>query len=291
MLKKITLKLFFITTVMIMVLIGSMLFIQSSLFENYYINKRSDLLEKYNNEVLDIYSNGDPLSIEKLTESYEYANKYNLQIQYVPAEALADLEKTLPKESDQSNTTTYNTITFKTKDLSDSGYISYSISSKQLSTEQLQFGQQLYYNNKASMDSGKSVSGNMLDSYGNRNLMYISSIDRDGKSSGLLYVLSPLRSISEISSIMGDYYSIFFLAAFAVVLLLSFVFSCIVTKPLLHMNAVASRIADLDFSQKCKITSKDELGNLSLTINNLSNNLSRKIVDLNGANKRLGRNQ
>lgn len=60
-----------------------------------------------------------------------------------------------------------------------------------------------------------------------------------------------------------------------------------ITKPLLHMKRVTANIAKIDFTEKCEVTSDDELKELATNINIMSDNLNRTLTELKSANERL----
>ncbi|MGW6184815.1 HAMP domain-containing sensor histidine kinase, partial [Bacillus mycoides] len=64
------------------------------------------------------------------------------------------------------------------------------------------------------------------------------------------------------------------------IVLVSFYYSKKIAKPLLQINDTTKRIADLDFSEKIPITTKDEIGDLSNSINTLSMTLHSYINQL-----------
>ncbi len=70
-------------------------------------------------------------------------------------------------------------------------------------------------------------------------------------------------------------------------LILIFVYTKRFTKPLIKMSDVTEKMANMDFSEKCKVQSNDEIGRLSGSINNLSDSLDETLTDLNEKNKRL----
>ena len=65
-----------------------------------------------------------------------------------------------------------------------------------------------------------------------------------------------------------------------VVLIISNIFS----RPIIEMNRVARRMANMDFSAKVEIKSRDEIGELGESMNNLSSTLELSIKDLKNAN-------
>lgn len=76
-----------------------------------------------------------------------------------------------------------------------------------------------------------------------------------------------------------------------VILSLSLIFVLIYTrkftKPLIKMSEVTEKMSNMDFSQKCRSHSHDEIGILSDSINNLSDSLDKTLTDLNAKNRQL----
>ncbi|MGH1089080.1 ATP-binding protein [Bacillus mycoides] len=61
----------------------------------------------------------------------------------------------------------------------------------------------------------------------------------------------------------------------------------IIAHPLLKINHVAKHMANLDFTQICEIRSRDEIGELSNSLNELSYNLQQTMSELQEANEKL----
>lgn len=59
------------------------------------------------------------------------------------------------------------------------------------------------------------------------------------------------------------------------------------TRPLIAMNQVTRRMAQMDFSRKCTVKGKDELSELAKSINVLSDSLDATLKDLQEKNRRL----
>ena len=80
-----------------------------------------------------------------------------------------------------------------------------------------------------------------------------------------------------------------FLFAFAAVLslMLAYVISRSVTKPILRIKDAAQRMSGLDFSEQCDYQSENELGELADSLNYLSAKLDDTIVQLEAANEKL----
>ena len=73
------------------------------------------------------------------------------------------------------------------------------------------------------------------------------------------------------------------------VLGIDFFMSRFITKPIDKLNASAKRMAELDFSAPCDLSSADEFGDLSASLNTMAENLQQALVRLDDANTQLER--
>lgn len=71
------------------------------------------------------------------------------------------------------------------------------------------------------------------------------------------------------------------------ILLLDFFLGRFITKPVAELNTAAKRMAELDFSAHCSLSSSDELGELSDSLNTMAQNLEQALVRLGEANRQL----
>lgn len=104
-----------------------------------------------------------------------------------------------------------------------------------------------------------------------------------------LISVTSLQPVGEAASVVRDLYIYFSIFAVLLVLLLSYVFSNMVSKPLVSINRIAMKMAALDFSERCDESKKDEIGSLAHTLNFLSDNLNKALSSLKIANSRLTR--
>lgn len=104
-------------------------------------------------------------------------------------------------------------------------------------------------------------------------------LDEDGKP---LYFISmtSLQPIDEAMEMLKDYYIYVIIGAVILALLGSFYYSKKITQPLVNINKTAKDMANLQFEQRIPIKTSDEIGELSESINNLSDNLHRHINQL-----------
>ena len=96
--------------------------------------------------------------------------------------------------------------------------------------------------------------------------------------------LQPVGEVSDILFLFIPYISIIILIF--TVISVSF-YSKTITKPLLEINKRAKKMADLDFNETWVVNSEDEIGQLSNSLNQMSNNLQKSMSDLKNANTQL----
>ena len=101
----------------------------------------------------------------------------------------------------------------------------------------------------------------------------------------LLYIRIPITSIQESVKISNNF--LYLMAGFAI-LIAAVIVSYVSRKfadPILELNAIAKKMANLDFSHKYKITdADDEINNLGKSINAMSDKLEKTIKQLRNTN-------
>lgn len=111
---------------------------------------------------------------------------------------------------------------------------------------------------------------NEISINGIKYLETIKPIMEDGQVKEFIYALSSLQPITKATDVMSDYYV--YIIAFVLVLslIVSLYYSRIITKPLLKINEATKKIMEFEFQDKLSIKSKNEIGELSSNINQLS---------------------
>ncbi|HEX9916274.1 MAG TPA: ATP-binding protein [candidate division Zixibacteria bacterium] len=104
---------------------------------------------------------------------------------------------------------------------------------------------------------------------------------------GVVRLAFPIIQLRQYQNRIMDIVLIGLLIALAFSLLLSFVFSSKITKPLRQMMRVSKKISQGDFTQKVKVKTKDEIGELSQILDQMSLELSGKIDQINEDKSRL----
>ncbi|GGB52086.1 HAMP domain-containing protein [Virgibacillus dakarensis] len=95
-----------------------------------------------------------------------------------------------------------------------------------------------------------------------------------------IFAMTSLQPVDEAVQMLKDYYVYLIIFVLILIVLASFYYSKKIAKPLLQINDTTNKIANLDFSEKIPITSKDEIGTLSHNINTLSATLNSYINQL-----------
>ena len=96
------------------------------------------------------------------------------------------------------------------------------------------------------------------------------------KLAGIALIFSYILSAS--LPVGGD--AVWFLLVFLLILLIDFFMGRFISKPVAQLNASAKRMAELDFSASCTIASADEFGELSASLNTMSENLQQALARL-----------
>lgn len=102
-----------------------------------------------------------------------------------------------------------------------------------------------------------------------------------------LSVYSPVQPIDEASQVILMFLPYMSIVILGIAMIGAAIYSKLLSKPLIHLNQVASKMAQLDFSLPSTIRSKDELGELSSNLNILAGNLQTSMSELKQANEKL----
>ncbi len=93
--------------------------------------------------------------------------------------------------------------------------------------------------------------------------------------------------ITSSSATASEFITIVALICFLISIVWIIVFARKFSKPLSQMNEITKDMAELKFERKLDIKSKDEIGQLALSINEMSNSLSSSLEELKTANGKL----
>lgn len=129
---------------------------------------------------------------------------------------------------------------------------------------------------------------NYIDSStGTENIILVKPIIKNEKIEEIIITMSSLQPVGEAIDIMKEFYLYGFIIIILIVIILSFIYSKMISKPMIKLNNAAIKMAELDFNTICDVKSNDEIGSLSNSLNSLSYNLKNTLDELNSANEKL----
>ncbi|BBI36476.1 sensor histidine kinase [Cohnella abietis] len=102
-----------------------------------------------------------------------------------------------------------------------------------------------------------------------------------------LFAMTSLQPVGEAVEILKQYFVYTAPIIIVLVIILSLIYSRMVSRPLVLLSRSASRLANLDFTIQPEIQSKDEFGELSRNMIKLSHNLDAALRELTHANVKL----
>ncbi|REE88914.1 signal transduction histidine kinase [Paenibacillus taihuensis] len=105
-------------------------------------------------------------------------------------------------------------------------------------------------------------------------------VQSDSGSINYLFAMTSLQPVDEAVQMVKDYYVYIVLFVFVLILIASLYYSLQLARPLLRINQTTQKMANLDFSESIPVRAKDEIGDLSSNINQLSAKLHTYISKL-----------
>lgn len=179
---------------------------------------------------------------------------------------------------------------FETEIYLNNGNTIYSSSGGQLMDYFLQGNDRLFMNHRPlkAVESKRFADGSVLEQAvdritENKYLVYRFSIDKS--HIGELRV--QMSQIENSAKIANEFISIIAVICLFISLLWVLAFSKKISEPISQMNEITGNMAALDFTKKLSVESEDEIGQLAVSINNLSQKLDKTLQDLNESNAKL----
>lgn len=255
----ITKKLFIITSIIFIAFISSMLITQSLFFEKFYISRKKSDIQKNTEKFKINYNKTNNIEyMTTLIKNFEDNNNAKIvildnlgQIKFVT--------KSGNERVESAKVRVINQIVYEW--VSDSRLI------RQLKLEKKTI---TYISDKEEQE-----------------IKNIVCVTPDNERNEIIFVLSSLQPINEASMVIKEFYLYFYIVAIFLIIVLSLIYSNMVAKPLIKINKTASKMAKLNFNEKCEINSDDEIGSLSQSLNFLSENLDSALNSLRQANAKL----
>lgn len=240
-------------------IVGFMVF-QAFFFQMYYIDKKSEDLQ---NAVL------------QFRTLYQFSGNVN------------------SKELDSAMSLFDSENTAKIAIFSTDGHIKYTVgqnSNPAIEETLNSIFDKLYYDKRYTnnfIESNKIVTTVSDGENGEKHIVSMAPFSLHVPNDSIIIAITPFKPIQEASLIIKDFYKAVFLILILLCLLLSYIFSNLISKPLLKLNQTAKKMSSMDFSEKCIVKRDDEIGSLATSLNFLSSNLSTALEDLNIKNKAL----
>ena len=140
-------------------------------------------------------------------------------------------------------------------------------------------------------EEGQIISSKRFDYKRNnkdfRNFAIIGKVIENEKIKGYIFIYTPYVTARNNSKIFNALTLYITIMALIITIILSYIVSNRFTRNLKEAEKATKRMADMDFSQRIEVKSNDEVGQLSISINKLSDNLEKTINDLKDANQKL----
>lgn len=222
-----------------------------------------------------------------LKSYYEYVNKSDLKI---ASQDLKNVDMNSKNDVVDIITDIEETYGFETEIYSNNGNTIYSSSGGQLMDYFLQGSDRLFMSHRPLKvtESERLSDGSVLEHAvdivtENKYLVYRFSVN--GSYIGELR--AQMAQIENSAKIANRFISIIAVVFLFISILWVFAFSKKISGPISQMNEITGNMAALDFTKKLNINSEDEIGQLAVSINNLSEKLDETLQNLNESNAKL----
>lgn len=255
----ITWKLFIITAFVFAVFIGGTLIAQSLFFEKFYIDKKENDIKNYVERIKINYLNPDPdKNLDDLID--EISETANMKVVII----------------DSNGKIKFTSRPIKSR---------FDVTNSRVLTEYIRRWLERSYNRTYIKQQNNTVT--TIFKFGPRHERFLIGAAPVNEKNEIIFGLTSLQPVNEATSVIGKFYLYFSVGALLIILLLSFIYSNLIAKPLVRINKTATKMAHLDFSEKCDVVSNDEIGNVAASLNFLSENLNNALTSLKTANAEL----
>ena len=247
--KSVRVKLFLTLSLIIIGIIMFLILVNNIVFGRFYFYSKRDALKSVYATVNDYYNNGEEGDLTTLLEQMAIKNNFDILI----------------KDDQNVNIYTSN------KDF----FSAYGQMNEMTSRFNTGAGEIIEENNQFVISRIKDTKNGLTY------ILLASTLD----NGYLLYIRIPINSIQESVKISNNF--LYLMAGFAILIsgvIVSYV-SRKFTDPILELNSIAKKMANLDFSHKYKTTeADDEINNLGKSINSMSEKLEKTIKQLRATN-------
>jgi len=320
--KSISFKLFAVTTSFLVIFISASMLLQIMLFDQFYINRKTDVLEANLKELREDYLKDAKDTGQFTALASQYQGNNNTDIVILRASNTSAGVQIEWGVSDKVNAFTVTSVVTKSSQQSENGSVTVTMTNKTSSYENATpdiasstttvIGSPETYvvsvtaKNNAfikAADYWSTTLSAIEHSKGSKNgifrynytdpdfmtkyIVLIAPVSLEDGREDVIFSISPMQPINEAGEIIKEFYKYVYIAAVFLIILLSMVYSKMVSKPLIKLNNSAVKMLEMDFSEKCEVKSDDELGSLSRTMNFLAEKLGITLSDFQRANEQL----
>ncbi|MEG2353917.1 MAG: HAMP domain-containing sensor histidine kinase [Clostridium sp.] len=259
--KGITLKLFIITSGLLIFLISISLLIQSLFFETFYYKQKEKNLIKSVDVFKDLYYSDIKDNNDFFTYAYNFEEEHNAKIALLNKNGVKKYIRSNNSNGDDGRDVI---------DLAIANWLQY----------QPNYFEVLINHKTTSFDFINPISKS-------NNLVIASPIIINSNVEDIIFVVSTLQPLDEAAYVAKRFYLYVSLGIIFITSLLALIYAKMISKPLINITSTATKMANLDFSTQCEVTSYDEIGNLSISLNFLSYKLNSTLSELKSANSKL----
>lgn len=103
----------------------------------------------------------------------------------------------------------------------------------------------------------------------------------------MIFAVTTLKPVDEAVEVMRNSLSVWIIFGLFIAAVTAVLLSKVITRSILNIMQVTTKMKNLDFSQKCLVQSGDEVGMLAANINDMSEKLDNTIKELVAANQKL----
>ena len=267
--KSIRSKLFVSITLLLLFFVFVLCILNNLYLEQYYIDKKKNILIQNAKDLINIYT-GNAQDIQDELDRTANITGSSIDIRDKDGKPVYRSSRRLPNEKNVMNN-------------------SRSKPNMQLPTDQTTVSDKLNDNIAGEYIEGEYTEGEYTFETRRDVQLRIDFLTLVTKlnNGDILAIRVPLVSISESVGIANRFIIMTGIIIAILGSIWAYLFSRKFTKPILEVNNIARNMAKFDFSEKCKIRRKDEIGQLGQSVNYLSCELDTAITELNIKNKTL----
>lgn len=128
---------------------------------------------------------------------------------------------------------------------------------------------------------------NIYEDESGKYILYVEKVAYASGQTRIVYSFTELKQIEGAIGVFNNYMWVTIGVSIFISFIGSLIMSNYLSRPIIEINNVATKISNLDFSEEVKYRSNDEIGNLGNSLNVMANQLESKIDELEGMNDEL----